>query len=53
VISAERDQIGISLNFYLHIFNTKYTLRCIWYDQITLRIQETDMLYKGDTLYLD
>ena len=39
--------------FCLHIFNTKYTLRLIWYDQITLRIQETDMLYKGDTLYLD
>ncbi|MCP6259054.1 hypothetical protein NL429_29380, partial [Klebsiella pneumoniae] len=53
VISAERDQIGISLIFCLHIFNTKYTLRLIWYDQITLRIQETDMLYKGDTLYLD
>ena len=53
MISAERDQIGIYLIFYLHIFNTKYTLRCIWYDQITLRIQETDMLYKGDTLYLD
>ncbi|XPE51728.1 enoyl-CoA hydratase-related protein [Shigella flexneri] len=53
MISAERDQIGISLIFYLHIFNTKHTLRCIWYDQITLRIQETDMLYKGDTLYLD
>lgn len=53
MISAERDQIGISLIFCLHIFNTKYTLRCIWYDQITLRIQETDMLYKGDTLYLD
>lgn len=53
MISAERDQIGISLIFYLHIFNTKYTLRLIWYDQITLRIQETDMLYKGDTLYLD
>ncbi len=28
-------EIGISLIFYLHIFNTKYTLRCIWYDQIT------------------
>ncbi|MEX9247462.1 hypothetical protein AB8G87_12570, partial [Salmonella enterica] len=25
----------------------------MWYDQITLWIQETDMLYKGDTLYLD
>ncbi|EIQ61147.1 hypothetical protein SF123566_6345, partial [Shigella flexneri 1235-66] len=24
VISAERDQIGISLIFYLHIFNTKH-----------------------------
>ncbi|EFZ0488562.1 3-hydroxyacyl-CoA dehydrogenase [Shigella flexneri] len=35
MISAERDQIGISLIFYLHIFNTKHTLRCIWYDQIT------------------
>ncbi len=23
-----------------------------WYDQITLRIQETDMLYKGDTCTL-
>ncbi|MGU0161367.1 hypothetical protein ACVXHB_21055 [Escherichia coli] len=53
MISAKRDQIGISLIFCLHIFNTKYTLRLIWYDQITLRIQETDMLYKGDTLYLD
>ncbi|PJG21725.1 3-hydroxyacyl-CoA dehydrogenase, partial [Escherichia coli] len=30
MISAERDQIGISLIFYLHIFNTKYTLRLIW-----------------------
>lgn len=53
MISAERDHIGISLIIYLHFINTKYTLRFIWYDQITLWIQETDMLYKGDTLYLD
>lgn len=53
MISAERDQIVISLIIHLHFINIKHTLRFIWYDQITLRIQETDMLYKGDTLYLD
>ena len=53
MISADRDQIVISLIIHLHFINIKHTLRFIWYDQITLRIQETDMLYKGDTLYLD
>lgn len=53
MISAERDRIVISLIIRLHFINIKHTLRFIWYDQITLRIQETDMLYKGDTLYLD
>ncbi|EHM51949.1 hypothetical protein HMPREF0880_00036 [Yokenella regensburgei ATCC 43003] len=36
MISAERDQAGISLKTNLHFINIKSTLRFIWYDQITL-----------------
>ncbi|ECC9541231.1 3-hydroxyacyl-CoA dehydrogenase [Salmonella enterica subsp. salamae] len=42
MISAERDHIGISLIIYLHFINTKYTLRFIWYDQITLCVDSGD-----------
>jgi 3-hydroxyacyl-CoA dehydrogenase/enoyl-CoA hydratase/3-hydroxybutyryl-CoA epimerase/enoyl-CoA isomerase len=53
VISTERDQTSNSLKINLQFINIKTTLRFIWYDQIPCWIQETDMLYKGDTLYLN
>jgi 3-hydroxyacyl-CoA dehydrogenase/enoyl-CoA hydratase/3-hydroxybutyryl-CoA epimerase/enoyl-CoA isomerase len=53
VISTERDQTSNFLKINLQFINIKTTLRFIWYDQIPCWIQETDMLYKGDTLYLN
>jgi 3-hydroxyacyl-CoA dehydrogenase/enoyl-CoA hydratase/3-hydroxybutyryl-CoA epimerase/enoyl-CoA isomerase len=38
---------------HLHFININSTLLAIWYDQIHCWIQETDMLYQGETLHLD
>lgn len=53
MISTDRDQRSNFLMTNLHFININSTLRFIWYDQINCWIQETDMLYKGDTLYVD
>ncbi|ASG64377.1 3-hydroxyacyl-CoA dehydrogenase [Kluyvera genomosp. 3] len=36
MISPGRDPTSKYLKSYLHLFNTKYTLEFIWYDQIIL-----------------